>query len=75
MCIRDRVGSARAFADFMSNHYARLIETATEAERREFREEYFVRNAWPSAEQRTEIEQSLSLTLDVAHDLSTDSEP
>ncbi|EMA53640.1 MULTISPECIES: DUF7108 family protein [Halococcus] len=67
--------NARAFADFMSNHYARRIETATETERREFREEYFVRNAWPSAEQRSVVEQSLTLTLDAARSFATDSAP
>jgi hypothetical protein len=66
--------NARAFADFMSNHYARRIDTAREAERREFREEYFVRNAWPSAEQRSVIERSLTLTLDAARSFTTDSE-
>jgi hypothetical protein len=43
-------------------------------ERREFREEYFVRNAWPSAEQRSAIEQSLSLTFDAARSFATESE-
>ena len=66
--------NARAFADFMSNHYARRIETTTADERREFREEYFVRNAWPSAEQRSAIEQSLSLTFDAARSFATESE-
>ena len=66
--------NARAFADFMRNHYARRIETATADERREFREEYFVRNAWPSAEQRSVIERSLSLTLDTARRFVTESE-
>jgi hypothetical protein len=55
--------NARVFADFMSNHYARPVESATEAERREFRTEYFVRNAWPTDEQRAAIEESLSLVM------------
>ncbi|WP_049901452.1 DUF7108 family protein [Halococcus agarilyticus] len=65
--------NARAFADFMSNHYARRIETATADERCEFREEYFVRNAWPSAEQRSAIEESLPLALDAARSFGSDS--
>lgn len=51
--------TAEAFADFMGNHYAKPIEEATPEERREFREEYFVRNAWPSEEQKGCVEQSL----------------
>jgi len=51
--------NARAFADFMGNHYARRVETATAAELREFLTEYFPRNAWPSEEQRGAVERSL----------------
>jgi hypothetical protein len=51
--------NARAFADFMGNHYARRVETATAAELEEFVTEYYPRNAWPSDEQRTAITQSL----------------
>ena len=51
--------NARAFADFMGNHYARRVETATAAELSEFLTEYFPRNAWPSDEQRDAVEQSL----------------
>ena len=58
--------NARAFADFMSNHYARPVESATDEEREEFRTEYFVRNAWPTDEQRAAIERSLSLVFEEA---------
>ncbi|MFB6256871.1 MAG: rnhA operon protein [Haloplanus sp.] len=51
--------NARAFADFMGNHYARRMETATAAELAEFLTEYYPRNAWPSDEQRDAVEQSL----------------
>jgi len=51
--------NARAFADFMGNHYARRVETATVDELREFLTEYYPRNAWPSDEQRDTIEKSL----------------
>jgi len=62
--VDDRAGevhaaNARAFADFMGNHYARRVETATAAELREFLREYFPRNAWPSDEQREAVERSL----------------
>jgi hypothetical protein len=53
--------NAHAFADFMGNHYARPVETATDAMVREFTEEYFVRNAWPDDRQRELIERSLEL--------------
>jgi Asp-tRNA(Asn)/Glu-tRNA(Gln) amidotransferase C subunit len=58
--------NARTFADFMSNHYARRVESATSEEIEEFRTEYFVRNAWPTDEQRAVVETSLSLVFDVA---------
>lgn len=51
--------NADAFADFMGNHYARRVETATPGERTEFLAEYFVRNAWPSEEQKAVVERSL----------------
>lgn len=52
-------GNAAAFADFMGNHYAKPVEDATPKERAEFLEEYFVRNAWPSTEQKAVVERSL----------------
>ena len=58
--------TASAFADFMSNHYAKPIEAATPAEREEFRTEYFPRNAWPSEKQREQVEESIRLLLEVA---------
>ena len=58
--------NAEAFADFMSNHYARRVETASEREREEFLTDYFVRNAWPSTDQRAAIERSLALVIEAA---------
>ncbi len=58
--------TAAAFADFMSNHYAKPIEKSTPAEREEFRTEYFPRNAWPSEKQRGQVAESLRLTLEAA---------
>jgi hypothetical protein len=57
--------NVRAFADFMGNHYARRVETATPAELREFLTEYYLRNAWPSDEQRDVVVQSLEATFAV----------
>ncbi|MDL0129431.1 rnhA operon protein [Halobacterium salinarum] len=58
--------NAAAFAAFMNNHYARPMDTATDAERTRFREEFFPRNAWPSADQRDAIEASLAIIDDIA---------
>ncbi|MFQ3318249.1 MAG: hypothetical protein ACI8UR_000397 [Natronomonas sp.] len=58
--------TAHDFADFMSNHYAKRIEAATPAEKREFRTEYFPRNAWPTDEQLEVVEQSLRLIENAA---------
>jgi hypothetical protein len=58
--------NARAFADFMGNHYARRMETATAAELNEFLTEYYPRNAWPSDDQRAAVRQSLSHVFEAA---------
>ena len=50
-----------ALAQFASNHYAKPIESLTEQELAEFKEEYFPRNAWPSQNQQDAIDESLSL--------------
>ncbi|WP_122090724.1 DUF7108 family protein [Halalkalicoccus subterraneus] len=51
--------NAEAFADFIGNHYAKRIDDATPSEREEFLAEYFVRNVWPSEDQKDAIERSL----------------
>jgi hypothetical protein len=58
--------NVRAFADFMGNHYLKRVDDATEAEREEFLTEYYPRNAWPSAEQRAVVEESVELAADAA---------
>lgn len=58
--------TARAFADFMNNHRARRVDAATDTDIEEFRTEYFVRNAWPTDEQKGALETSLSILFDVA---------
>lgn len=57
--------NARAFADFMGNHYVRRMGSAGEQEVSEFLTEYFPRNAWPSDEQREVVEESLRLVFEV----------
>lgn len=69
--VRERHGevhgaTARSLADFMGNHYAKPIADATGDELREFREEYFQRNAWPTEEQRSLLEKSVRLTVEEA---------
>lgn len=58
--------TAHAFADYMSNHCAKRIESATNADVETFRTEYFPRNAWPSDRQRARLEQSLAFVFEVA---------
>ncbi|SFF92017.1 hypothetical protein SAMN04488063_0799 [Halopelagius inordinatus] len=58
--------NARVFADFMSNHYVRRIESASRKEVQEFLDEYYLRNAWPSEDQSSVVDESLELTFDVA---------
>ncbi|ELZ91835.1 hypothetical protein C440_16024 [Haloferax mucosum ATCC BAA-1512] len=62
----DHAANARSFADFLGNHYVRRIETAGAPEVREFVEEYYPRNAWPTAEQRSILSESLTLLFDAA---------
>lgn len=58
--------NARAFADFMGNHYAKRIPRATPAEVEEFLAEYYPRNAWPSDRERALVEDSLRLLFETA---------
>jgi hypothetical protein len=62
--------NAAAFAQFMSNHYARAVESVTDAEKEEFLTEYFPRNAWPSDEQRDVVDESLRLAIAAGETLS-----
>lgn len=55
-----------ALADFMGNHYAKPLTSATGGELTEFLSEYFVRNAWPSDEQRAAIDESIELAFETA---------
>jgi len=56
--------TAAALATFMSNHYAKRIEAATGDELREFCEDYFPRNAWPSEAQSRQLDRSLELVFE-----------
>jgi len=60
----DHAANVRAFADFMGNYYARPLESATDEEIREFLDDYYPRNAWPTEEQAAVVEQSLQFAFD-----------
>ncbi|CDK40556.1 uncharacterized protein BN903_6 [Halorubrum sp. AJ67] len=53
----------------MSNHYVRPVDDATPEMRAEFREEYLVRNGWPTDEQLDAVDESLSVVESVAVDV------
>ena len=61
--------TAETFAAFMSNHYVRPVDDATPAMRAEFREEYLVRNGWPTDEQLAAVDESLSVIESIATDV------
>lgn len=63
--------TAAALATYLGNHHLQRIEEATERQLETFRREYFVRNAWPSAEQQALLDRSIALTLAVAREQST----
>ncbi|TKX75602.1 hypothetical protein EXE46_02310 [Halorubrum sp. GN11_10-6_MGM] len=58
--------TAETFATFMSNHYVRAVDDATPEMRAEFREEYLVRNGWPTDDQLAAVDESLSVIESVA---------
>jgi hypothetical protein len=58
--------NARVFADFAGNHYAKRVEATTAEEVEEFLGEYYRRNAWPSDEQKSVVEESLRLLFETA---------
>ncbi len=58
--------NARAFADFVGNHYAKEVEAATGEEVREFLTEYYPRNAWPTDAERAVVRESLQYVFAAA---------
>lgn len=58
--------NAELLADFMGNHYAKPISEATPDEIQEFRDDYVRRNAWPTEEQQSVLDQSIRLTIEEA---------
>jgi hypothetical protein len=62
--------NAHALADFASNHYAKPVDDLTHEERELFLSEYFVRNAFPSDDQKAVVEESVQVTLEIADERS-----
>ncbi len=58
--------NAHALADFASNHYAKSLGQLTREEREEFLTGYFVRNAFPSDDQKAVVEESVRLAVEKA---------
>ncbi|WP_232342981.1 DUF7108 family protein [Halosimplex litoreum] len=62
----DHAANVAALADFMGNHYAKPVHDATAEELSEFLDEYYPRNAWPTAGQRDIVEKSVRVAFSVA---------
>jgi hypothetical protein len=58
--------NAHALADFMGNHYSKPIQSATREELELFLEEYFLRNAWPTDDQKAVVRESVHLVFEQA---------
>lgn len=62
----DRHGdNADAFAEYMSNHYARRVDTATAVEVETFLAEYYPRNVWLETDRTTVVEESIRYLFEV----------
>lgn len=51
----------RAFADYMGNHFLKVVTEATKEEKEQFKEEYYIRNVWSNESQESALEESLDL--------------
>ena len=60
--------NARAFAAFVSNHYAKQVERVTPDEVQVFLTEYYPRNAWPSEAEASLVEESVQKMFATAED-------
>jgi|GEM_PF-1004597 len=56
--------NADALAAFASDHHAKPVAALTGEELRVFREEYYVRNVWPTDEQAAALERSIELVYE-----------
>jgi len=71
----DHAANAGAFADFLGNHYAKRLERSLPAERAEFLEEYYPRNAWPTDDQAAVVADSVELAVEAARALAGGESP
>lgn len=62
----EHAANVRRFADFMANHYLGEIDAATADQCREFLEEYYPRNTWPSETEAAIVERSIELVFETA---------
>ncbi|MFB6146995.1 MAG: hypothetical protein ABEJ08_04840 [Halobacteriaceae archaeon] len=58
--------NAAAFATYMSNHHAKPVAAATVEDVDRFLSDYYVRNVWPSGDQRAVVAESVALALAAA---------
>lgn len=61
--------NARAFTEFLENHYSTSIHGATERLVEEFLGEYYPRNVWPPEEAEGCVEESVELLLETAEEI------
>jgi hypothetical protein len=62
----DHGANASALAEYMSNHYSKPIESATREEVELFLEEYYLRNVWPTDDQKAVVRESVRLVFEQA---------
>lgn len=58
--------NAEALATYLGNHHLRRIDEVTEEELRDFLDEYYPRNVWPTDEEAAVVRQSVRLTREAA---------
>jgi len=63
---RDHAANVRALGAFLSNHYRQPIDSATAPQLREFCDDYYRRNVWPTDRQQQLLEESIELAFEVA---------
>jgi hypothetical protein len=71
--VRDEFGDVHAknieeFGEFLANHYLKKITEATEEEKKDFMNEFFVRNVWSTDKQESVLDDSLEIVEEVTKD-------
>lgn len=65
----DHGANVRALADYAGNHYLKPIEELTGEELSRFLDDYYPRNAWPSDEQRAQVETSIEYAFEMGEEV------